>query len=111
MINNKLHPNWVTGFTDAEGCFMININRRETNKMGWQVRPCFQIKLHHRDKELLMKIKSFFSEVGTIVTNYNYNFAVYKVNSLYDITNVIIPHFKKYSLITQKYVILLFLKI
>jgi len=103
MTNNKLDPNWVTGFTDAEGCFMININRRETNKMGWQVRPCFQIKLHNRDKELLMKIKTFFSEVGTIVTNYNYNFAVYKVNRLDHITNVIIPHFKKYSLITQKY--------
>lgn len=34
-LNNKLNPNWVTGFTDAEGCFMININKRETNKMGW----------------------------------------------------------------------------
>jgi len=52
---------------------------------------------------LLLQIKSFFSEVGTIVTNYNYNFAVYRVHSLGDITNVIIPHFKKYPLITQKY--------
>jgi len=24
----------VTGFTDAEGCFMINITKRKTNKSG-----------------------------------------------------------------------------
>ena len=23
MTNNKLNPNWVTGFTDAEGCFYV----------------------------------------------------------------------------------------
>lgn len=103
MTNNKLDPNWVTGFTDAEGCFYVPINKRKICKSGWQVQACFQIKLHIKDKDLLLEIKSFFSEVGTIVTNYNYNFAVYRVHSLSDITNVIIPHFKKYPLISQKY--------
>lgn len=103
MTNNKLNPNWVTGFTYAEGCFMINITKRGTNKSEWQIRPCFQIKLHIKDKYLLLKIRSFFSEVGTIVTNYNYNFAVYAVYSLNDIRNIIIPHFKNYPLISQKY--------
>jgi len=45
MTNNKLNPNWVTGFTNAEGCFMINIAKRETNKSGWLICPCFKIKL------------------------------------------------------------------
>ena len=57
MTNNKLDPNWVTGFTYADGCFMINITKRKTNRMGWQICPCFQIKLHYRDKKLLIKIK------------------------------------------------------
>jgi LAGLIDADG endonuclease len=35
MTNNKLDPNWVTGFTDAEGYFMINTTKRKTNKMRW----------------------------------------------------------------------------
>jgi len=39
MNKNELNPYWVTGFTDAEGCFMINITKRETNIMGWQIRP------------------------------------------------------------------------
>ena len=101
MTNNKLDPNWVTGFTDAEGCFMINITKSKTNKMGWQIRPCFQIKLHYRDEKLLMKIKSFFNEVGTISFS-NDNGVMYRVNKLNDIINIIIPHFDKYSLITQK---------
>jgi hypothetical protein len=25
--NNLLHPNWITGFVDAEGCFTIKINK------------------------------------------------------------------------------------
>jgi len=103
MTNNKLDPNWVTGFTDAEGCFYVPINKRKNRKSGWQIQACFQIKLHIKDKDLLLQIKSFFSEVGTIVTNYNYSFAVYRVHSLGDITNVIIPHFNKYPLISQKY--------
>lgn len=102
MTNNKLDPYWVTGFTDGEGCFMINITKCETNKIKWQIRSCFQKKLHYKDKELLMKIKSFFNQVGTIVTNYNHNFVVYKISSLNEITNIIIPHFEKYPLLTKK---------
>jgi hypothetical protein len=81
---------------------MINISKRETNKMRWHVSPCFQIKLHSRDKELLMKIKSFFDEKGSIYT-INNKAVLYQVRSLSDITNVIIPHFDKYPLLTQKY--------
>lgn len=54
-----MNPNWVTGFTDAEGCFMINITKSKTNRIGWQIQACFQILLHSRDKELLIKIKYF----------------------------------------------------
>lgn len=98
--NNKLNPYWVSGFTDAEGCFMINFNKRKTNTMKWQIRPCFQISLHIRDKDLLLQIKSFFNEVGNIETYYNS--VVYKVYSLADIINIIIPHFDNYQLISKK---------
>jgi len=66
--------------------------------MVWQIRPCFQIKLHSRDKKLLMKIKYFFNEIGSISFS-NDNRVMYEVNKLNDI---IILHFDKYSLITQK---------
>ena len=102
MSNNKLNSDWVTGFTDAEGCFMINFTKCKVNKMGWQISPCFQIKLHYRDKKLLMKIKSFFNEIG-FISFINDNGVMYRVRKLEDILNIIIPHFDKYQLITQKY--------
>lgn len=100
MTNNKLNPNWITGFTDAEGCFMINITKRENRKSEWQIQACFQIQLHSRDKKLLIKIKYFFNEIGHIT--FSNNKVMYRVRNLDNILNIIIPHFDKYSLITQK---------
>jgi hypothetical protein len=31
---NKLHPNWVTGFVDAEGCFNVYLAKRKYHKSG-----------------------------------------------------------------------------
>lgn len=50
---------------------------------------------------LLRKIQYFFG-VGIILERKNRNVVVYSVQSYRDITNVIIPHFDKYPLITQK---------
>jgi hypothetical protein len=56
--------------------------------------------LHIKDKDLLLNIKSFFNKIGAIT--YNKDVVIYRVQKLYDIINIIIPHFNKYSLITQK---------
>jgi len=50
---------------------------------------------------MLRKIHSFFG-VGTIYMRESNNTVTYVVQSLRDITNIIIPHFDKYPLITQK---------
>ena len=63
--------------------------------------PEFRIDLHSRDLFLIRKIQSFFG-VGTINQYESKNSVVYSVQSLRDIINVIIPHFDKYPLITQK---------
>ncbi len=103
-INNIpiLDPNWITGFTDGGGCFYIYLDKRKDRKQGWIFQPCFQIKLHIRDKNLLVLIKSYFGEVGTIVINKNSNFVFYKVYNLNELIRIIIPHFDKYPLVTQK---------
>ena len=96
----KLNPNWVTGFTDAEGCFMIYVCKSKSIKTGWRVEPCFKIMLHAKDKNLLLQIKSFFNEVGNIYTKNNV--VSYQVRSLNELLQIIIPHYEKYPLITQK---------
>ena len=60
----------------------------------------FQITLHEKDLELLKLIKAFFKGVGKIDRNGKdaYQYRVYSMKDL----AVIIAHFDKYSLITQK---------
>lgn len=90
---------FISGFTDAEGCFMIKITPKPKSKIlvGWQVIPVFQILLQ-RDKELLELIKSS-SGVGR-VTKVGKQYAL-TVSSLNEILKII-SHFEKYPLITQK---------
>jgi hypothetical protein len=97
----KLSPYWVTGFSDAESCFFLNVHKKSSNKIGWGVQPEFSINLHMKDLILLRELHLFFG-VGSIYVQEAKNMASYRVASLRDITNVIIPHFDKYPLITQK---------
>ncbi len=56
-MNNKiykLNTHWITGFTDAEGCFYIILAKNEKCKIEWRVQACFQIGLHIRDKDLIL---------------------------------------------------------
>lgn len=97
---NKLNPWFVTGFTDGEGCFLINIRPKSNRKIGYSVELVFRFNLHPRDRALLEKIKDFF-EVGRL-TSVSENYVQFWVGSLEDIL-VIVNHFDNYPLITQKW--------
>ena len=58
-IKYKLNPYWMTGLTDAEGCFYVKIAKSKNHKVGWWTQVCFQLGLHIRYKDLLLQIKSF----------------------------------------------------
>nr|YP_009690195.1 LAGLIDADG homing endonuclease [Porodaedalea pini]QEG56975.1 LAGLIDADG homing endonuclease [Porodaedalea pini] len=95
----QINPLWVTGFTDAEGCFSIIIEIRTPLK--WKVRTSFEINLHEKDIDILYKIQSFFS-VGSIYTRPSKKIVVYRVSNVTELNEVIIPHFSKYPLISNK---------
>jgi hypothetical protein len=98
--NFKLNPWFITGFTDAEGSFSVIVLKSNNLKVQWQARLYFQISLHVKDKILLEQIKNFFG-VGEIYTKTS-DSIIYTVKSIKDLT-VIINHFEKYPLITQKW--------
>lgn len=101
MKKNKiLNPYYVTGFTDAEGCFNVTISPRSNGK--YQVSLRFEIDLHSRDIELLSNIQSFFNGVGTLTPSKNSSLVKFVVRNFDDIYNIIIPHYNKYPLLTQK---------
>jgi hypothetical protein len=97
----KLHPYYATGFADAESSFVIAVYKDTKYKTGWRVIPLFKIELHQRDLPLLKK-KTIFLWCRYNSVNKRDNHVVYTVNSIKDLTNVIIPHFDKYQLITKK---------
>jgi LAGLIDADG endonuclease len=97
-----LNPYFVTGFTDGEGCFCTSIYKDEKYKTGWHVRSFFEISLNKIDRLLLLQIQEFFGGIGIISPDKTNDTLNYSVNNLKDLTTIIIPHFKKYQLITQK---------
>jgi len=97
--NNILNPYYVTGFTDAEGSFLINVQPRPGLKLGYSISLSFKLKLHSKDTELLERICNFFN-VGKIYTRKD-GYIEYIVNSMKDM-EVIINHFNNYPLISQK---------
>ena len=97
---NHLTPNWITGFTDAEGCFTVILTKKSTLK--WRIIVSFEINLHSKDILILNSIKDFFG-VGSVTTRVDKNLSVYRVTKLDDLVKVIIPHFTHYPLITHKH--------
>jgi len=95
---NNLHSYWITGFVDAEGCFNIRIIEKKRLKLGWEVQLCFIISLHKKDIALL---EQSFLGVGNI-TKQGKDSVQFRVTSVKDL-RVIINHFDKYPLITQKF--------
>jgi hypothetical protein len=95
------YPNWVVGFVDGEGSFMVNLRSAGDVKSGFQVIATFVITLHEKDIALLHGIESFFG-VGKVRSYSKQGFVVYSVSALKDLANVIIPFFEKYPLLTQK---------
>ena len=63
---NYLDPWSVTGFSDAEGCFMISVRENPASMLGLSVVVCFQISLHVKDRlgAILNSIEAFFGGIG-----------------------------------------------
>lgn len=101
FILSSLNPWFITGFSDAESCFRINLQKNNKLKVGWQVGTYFLISVHNKDRVLLESIQSFFDGVGNIYKEHKDSIQ-YRVNALKDL-KVVIGHFDKYPLITQKY--------
>ena len=89
-----IDPNWLAGFTSAEGCFLINTFKSKA-KQGETVRLIFQLTQHSRDEKLIRRIPAYLN-CGNIYKNRDtYD---YRVSKLEDITDKIIPFFKKYKI-------------
>lgn len=101
-IAQIIEPWFLSGFTDAEGCFLIRVRKSQKNKIGWQIEANFTINIHSRDLELLKLIQAYFEGAGRIGRERN-SCCDFTVGSLNQILTKIIPHFDKYPLKTHKH--------
>jgi len=65
LNKSDIASDWLTGFTDAEGCFFLNI-RENRNKTGYWVTAGFSLVQHSRDL-LLFKVIQEYLGYGNLV--------------------------------------------
>ena len=93
----RLDPNWITGFVDGEGCFYVGINQHNKTKL-WQLLPEFRIVQHQRDEQVLYKIQKYFG-FGTVNVNHG-DRKEFRVRGLENL-NKIVEFFKIYKFQTR----------
>jgi LAGLIDADG endonuclease len=98
----NLNPDWVSGFMDGDGSFFISIRPLKN-----QVVAVVSVGLHIREMPLLIKIKEFFSNIGSIYVSgvalgaHKKNVVEWKVSKLSNL-KLIITHFDSYPLMGLK---------
>lgn len=97
--NLQIHPRFITGFVDGEGCFSCSVLKSRSYKLGWEIQPIFQIKLHIKDYLILLRIKESLGVIGTLTTNQSV--CVYRVRKLNELIELV-KFFDIYPLISRK---------
>jgi hypothetical protein len=97
---------WIVGYVDGEGCFSVSLFRNKTTKFGWQTFPEFVVTQGGKSEKSLKILEKFF-QCGKIYVNkrhdnHNENLYRYCVRSKKELTEIIIPFFKKNQLRTAK---------
>jgi hypothetical protein len=106
MSLKPLDPNYVAGFVDGEGCFTIVISRHKQKKLGLDARLHFEIELRADDEEILKRIRATLECGHIYYLDYSkYGWAPhveYKVSSIKDLRQKVIPFFKEHQLQAKK---------
>jgi hypothetical protein len=97
----ELKPDWVTGFSDAKGCFSISFTKRPYRKVKLEIRPSFSVTQLAKSKQTLEYLRGFFN-CGAIRYSKRDVMFKYEVRSIEDLVTKIIPHFKNFPLCTNK---------
>lgn len=94
-------PQWLAGFVDGEGMFLVVIQKKSKSKIGFAASLRFSITQHCRDIEMMRGLIDYLG-CGKIVVSSNRNTVEFAVNKFSDISNKIVPYFTKHSLVGSK---------
>jgi hypothetical protein len=92
----NVEPDWIAGFTDAEGCFDVSIYKTKT-KTGFAVQLRYRLTQHSRDLLLFESLKKNFG-CGNFRVESKNPAVRFDVTTFKEISDIIIPFFYKYPL-------------
>jgi hypothetical protein len=101
MIDNKLHPWFVTGYSDGEYSFSIRVRTSLLSKLGFHISIVYSIgaEANPENIKLINLVKDYFNQEGSI--SKCDNMYVYEVSSLKGL-KIVRNHFENFPLQTTK---------
>src|SRR5262245_3364484 len=109
-IDRDAFGHWLSGFTDGEGCFRLQLAHITRDGRSYDIaQPNFIICLRDDDTHILELIQSFW-RCGSLkwYSRRKYTKCInnpqchYRITSVEDLENVLIPHFTRYPLRAKK---------
>lgn len=100
VLNHTLiyAPQWVSGFVDGEGCFTINIYKRNDTVLGEGVKLVFKVTQDDRNKALLANLVKRLGCGSLYSQSKKGHVTDFMVTGLSDIINKILPFFLAHPL-------------
>ena len=92
---------YISGFTDGEGCFSVSFSKRDTFLIGWETKPSFCVAQNYDRAEVLFLMQKKFG-CGFMRRDMKDKTLKYEVRSLNDLLTKVIPHFERYPLMSGK---------
>ena len=101
VLKSEYFPSYLSGYTDGEGSFCVSFSPRSKLKAKVEIRPSFSVSQNFDRAEVLYLFKEYFG-CGSIRPDRSDKTLKYDVRSLSDLIAKIIPHFRKYKLLSTK---------
>lgn len=99
--NLTISPEYISGYVDGEGSFLVSFSPRQKLSVGLEVRPSFSIGQRSDRSQVLRNIQTYFG-CGSIRKSSRDFCDKYEVRSIKDLCDVIIPHFLAHPLLSEK---------
>ena len=92
---------YFSGYVDGEGCFSVSFSKRPKLILGWEVKPSFCVGQNYDRREVLDLMHEYFG-CGHIRRDWSDRTLKYEVRKLDDLIKKVIPHFKRFLLLSAK---------
>ena len=92
---------YISGYVDGEGCFSVSFSKRDKFLVGWETKPSFSVS-QNEDRAQPLFILQNMLKCGFMRRDFSDKTLKYEVRSLNDLIYKVIPHFDKYSMVSDK---------